>query len=86
MNKVLYYYYIIIIITYGPRLRGTEKFLDGQIFYLSNAFTRYRLQYCSRSKTCSVPRVPYKQKADPCKFLWTRSKTNFGTRQKGALV
>ena len=35
---------ISIIVTLGPRLHGTEKFLDGQIFYLSNAFTRYRLQ------------------------------------------
>ena len=74
---------IIIIITYGPRLRGTEKFLDGQIFYLSNPFTRYRLQYCSRSKTCTVSRVPYKQKADPCEFLWTRSKNFSGPVKKG---
>ena len=59
-----------------PSLRpGPGIFLKGRIFYLCNTFMRdpaNSVTDCStvyRWKTCTVPWVSCKRKADPCKFL-----------------
>ena len=59
-----------------PVCTGLHKFLIGWIFYLCKPFTRTdRTNFvtdCSTvcgSKTCTVPRVPCKRKANLCKFL-----------------
>ena len=55
---------------FRPRLHGTVQIL----FQVAVLFSRVHTNVCivlflELLKTCAVPRVPCKRKADPCKFL-----------------